>query len=138
MQDNTFLGRGWSFPPRFDFVRNAVVMVEEDEDIAESLRLILSTMQGERIMDPKFGSTLATFVFDSIDSLFINRIKDSIRTAILHHEPRVTLDEITVNTTQASEGVVYATLFYTIRKINVRSNMVYPFYFKEGTNIQHP
>jgi uncharacterized protein len=137
MQDNTFLGRGWSFPPRFDFVRNTVMMVEEDEDIVESLRLILSTTQGERIMDPKFGSTLTTFVFDSIDSLFINRIKDSIRTAVLHHEPRVTLDNIAVNTAHASEGFVYVTLFYTVRKINVRSNMVYPFYFKEGTNIQH-
>lgn len=137
MQDNTFLGRGWSFPPRFDLVRRTVVMVEEDEDIAESLRLILSTTQGERIMDPKFGSTLSAFVFDSIDSLFINRIKDSIRTAVLHHEPRITLDNIAVNTTQAAKGVVYITLFYTIRKINVRSNMVYPFYFKEGTNLQH-
>ena len=135
MKDNTFLGRGWGFPPRFDVVNNKTVMAEEDEDIRESLRIILSTAQGERIMDPKFGCALSTLIFDNIDSILINRIKDSIRMAVLNYEPRVTLDAIRVDTSNAFEGIVHVTLEYTVRKINVRSNIVYPFYFKEGTNI---
>jgi phage baseplate assembly protein W len=135
MNDNTFLGRGWSFPPRFDLENNTAVMVEEDEDIRESLRLILSTSQGERIMNPKFGCILSSLIFDSIDSILINRITDTIRTAILNFEPRVTLDKVVVDVSKSYEGVVNVTLEYTIRKINVRSNIVYPFYFKEGTNI---
>jgi uncharacterized protein len=135
MEDNTFLGRGWGFPPRFDVVNNMTVMAEEDEDIRESLRIILSTAQGERIMNPKFGCGLSSLIFDSIDSILINRIKDSIRMAVLNYEPRVTLDTILVDTSPSYEGVVQVTLEYTIRKVNVRSNIVYPFYFKEGTNI---
>lgn len=116
---------------------NVAVMVEEEEDIRESLRIILSTAPGERIMSPKFGCPLSSFIFDSIDSLFINRVTDSIRTAVLNFEPRVTLEAVKVDTTQAFEGLVYITLDYTVRKINVRSNIVYPFYFKEGTNVHN-
>lgn len=134
---NLFLGRGWAFPPRFDFEKNTPQMVEEEEDIRESLRIILSTARGERWMNPKFGCDLSSLVFDSIDSLLINRIKDAIGTAILNFEPRITLNEIDVDVSKGFDGMIVIALDYTIRKINVRSNIVYPFYFREGTNIQH-
>ncbi len=134
---NLFLGRGWAFPPRFDFDNNTPVMVSEEEDIRESLRIIFSTMQGERYMNPKFGCELSSLIFDNIDSTLINRIKDSVTTAILNYEPRITLDNIHVNVLSGFEGRIDVEIDYTIRKINVRSNIVYPFYFKEGTNIHN-
>lgn len=137
LSGNTFLGRGWSFPPRFDMINNMTYMVEEEDDIRESLRIILSTAPGERIMNPKFGCGLSSLIFDSIDSLFINRITDSVRTAVLNYEPRVTLESVRVDTSGAYDGHVHVMLDYTIRKINVRSNIVYPFYFKEGTHIHN-
>lgn len=132
-----FLGRGWAFPPRFDFEKNTPVMVAEEEDIRESLRIIFSTSQGERYMNPKFGCELSTLVFENIDSNLINRIKDSITTAILNFEPRITLDNIVIEVPSGVEGRIDVLLEYTIRKINVRTNIVYPFYFKEGTNVQN-
>jgi phage baseplate assembly protein W len=135
LSENTFLGRGWSFPPRFDLVNNAAVMVEEEDDIRESLRIILSTAPGERIMNPKFGCALTSFIFDSIDSILVNRITDSVRMAVLNFEPRITLDSVKVDRSMAHEGLVHVILEYTVRKINVRSNIVYPFYFKEGTSV---
>ncbi len=138
MEDtNLFLGRGWAFPPRFDFEKNTPVMVSEEEDIRESLRIILSTARGERIMNPKFGCELSSLVFDRIDSILLNRIKDSVSSAILNFEPRITLENIQIEVSNAFEGRVDLHLDYTIRKINVRTNIVYPFYFKEGTNVQN-
>jgi uncharacterized protein len=138
MEDtNLFLGRGWAFPPRFDFEKNTPVMVSEEEDICESLRVILSTAQGERIMNPKFGCELSSLIFDRIDSILLNRIKDSVSSAILNFEPRITLENIQIEVANAFEGRVDLHLDYTIRKINVRTNIVYPFYFKEGTNVQN-
>jgi len=138
IHDNTFLGRGWSFPPRFDTENHQVVMVEEEADIRESLRLIMATAPGERIMNPKFGCGLTAYIFDSLDSLLINRIADSIRYAVLNFEPRVTLNDIRFDLTESfDKGVVRVTLDYTIRIINVRTNIVYPFYIKEGTNVHH-
>jgi phage baseplate assembly protein W len=88
-------------------------------------------------MSPKFGCALSSLIFDSIDSILINRITDSVRTAVLNYEPRVTLENVKVDTSGAYEGLVHLILEYTIRKINVRSNIVYPFYFKEGTHIHN-
>lgn len=133
--ENSFLGRGWAFPPSFDTKSKKSVMAEEDEDIRQSLFIILSTTPGERIMNPKFGCDLASCVFDNVDSLAINRMKDLIRTAILNYEPRITLHEVVVDTRDSFEGIVNIYLDYTIRKINVRTNIVYPFYLKEGTNV---
>lgn len=133
--ENSFLGRGWAFPPAFDPKSRKSVMAEEEEDIRQSLFIILSTTPGERIMNPKFGCDLISSVFDNIDSLAINRMKDQIRTAILNYEPRITLHEVLIDTRQSFEGVVHITMEYTIRKINVRTNIVYPFYLKEGTNV---
>lgn len=110
-------------------------MVEEEEDIRQSLLLIISTAPGERIMNPKFGCDLTTTIFNNITSLAINRMKDLVRTAILNYEPRITLHEVRIDASQAWEGVVHINLDYTIRKINVRTNIVYPFYLKEGTNV---
>jgi phage baseplate assembly protein W len=138
MEDESlFLGTGWAFPPRFDFEKNTAVMVSEEEDIRESLRIIFSTALGERYMNPKFGSGLSALIFDGIDSIFLNRLKDYITSAILNFEPRITLDEINVEVVSIYEGKIDVHIYYTIRKINVRTNIVYPFYFKEGTNIEN-
>ncbi|GAB7202250.1 hypothetical protein [Dickeya oryzae] len=50
--DNAFLGTGWGFPPQFDTATHSIGMVSGDEDIRQSLALLLSTRPGERIMAP--------------------------------------------------------------------------------------
>ncbi len=137
MESNeSFLGRGWRFPPTFDPRTKSSEMVEEGKDITQSLLIILSTIPGERIMNPKFGCDLMGTIFDSIDSLVINRIKDLVSAAVLNYEPRITLHEVIVNVLNAYEGKIEVELDYTIRKINIRTNIVYPFYIIEGTNVK--
>ncbi|MGC7532208.1 GPW/gp25 family protein, partial [Pandoraea pneumonica] len=66
--DKSFLGTGWAFPPRFgdsaDIGRTQ--MVEAEADIRESLGIILSTVPGERIMQPTFGCGIKAYVFEEI------------------------------------------------------------------------
>ena len=132
-QDSSFLGKGWSFPPRFNPAGRGVDMVAEEEDIRESLRILFSTAPGERVMHPSYGCGLKRMVFESITETVQTEIKDLIERAILFFEPRITLDRIELDATEIFEGKLLILLEYTIRTINVRSNMVYPFYFQEGT-----
>ncbi len=134
--DKAFLGTGWAFPPEFGPNARQVKMVSREADIKESLRILLSTSPGERVMQPTFGCGLRPRVFDSINQSTISLISDIIRRAILFFEPRITLDTIRVDTQQQYEGVLNIFLEYTIRSTNNRNNMVYPFYFKEGTDIK--
>lgn len=135
-QEKSFLGRGWAFPPRFNNQTQAAEMVSDELDIEESLFLLLSTTPGERVMRPSYGCDLQSMVFEQIDLTTISRIKDLIAYAILHFEPRITLEDIKVDTRDHLEGVIRIHLEYTIRTINVRTNIVYPYYFIEGTNIR--
>ena len=56
--DKSFLGTGWNFPPTFRREWYGVEMVSEEEDVKSSIRIILSTIPGQRIMLPNFGCNL--------------------------------------------------------------------------------
>ncbi|MGK0365692.1 MAG: phage baseplate assembly protein W [Saprospiraceae bacterium] len=129
----SFLGKGWSFPVEFSGKTKKVVMVSDEEDIAQSLFLLLSTMPGERVTNPHYGCRLHNMTFENIDSSVEYQMRDAIRTSVLFFEPRISLDEIKIDTGRELDGIVYITLFYTIRKVNIRSNIVYPFYLLEGS-----
>ena len=133
--DKTFLGTGWSFPPEFQGQAKAVKMVSDEEDIRHSLWILLSTAPGERTMQPAYGCGLRTLVFESISASVCTEMQDMIERAILFFEPRITLDRIVVCSERITQGLIEIELTYTIRTTNTRSNMVYPFYFLEGTNL---
>lgn len=136
-KENEFLGRGWSFPPSFDISAKGVEMVEGKEDIEQSLKILLSTTIGERIMQPKYGCNLQDYQFDPINSSFVGLLKDTVSDAILYFEPRIKVDNISVsadNSLSALEGKVIIKITYYIRSTNSRFNFVYDFYRTEGFN----
>lgn len=134
--DKTFLGKGWGFPPEFGRRAKSARMVAAEEDIDESLRILLATAPGERVMQPAYGCGLKLHVFENIDESSITLIRDTIRRAVLFFEPRITLEDIEMDASDAVEGVLRIKLVYVVRTTNSRSNMVYPFYFQEGTNVR--
>lgn len=133
--DNSFLGSGWGFPPDFDKNSGTVRLVSGEEDIKESLHVLMATKPNERVMQSAYGCGLRSLVFENIDSSAITLIKETIKRAVIFFESRIDLEDIEVDETRAYEGVLLINLIYTIRTTNTRTNMVYPFYFQEGTNI---
>ncbi|MFT5321960.1 MAG: phage baseplate assembly protein W [Pseudohongiellaceae bacterium] len=136
-EDNSFLGRGWSFPPQFE-KNNGVLelqMVSLEADIKESLAILLATAPGERVMQPTFGCGLKGVAFESIDESVITELKDLIERSILFFETRISLDEITIDTDEIYDGLIRIHIEYTITSTNTRNNIVYPFYFQEGTEV---
>jgi hypothetical protein len=136
MIGKSFLGRGWGFPIEFDPVSKAVRMVSDEDDIEESLRILFSTRPGERVMQPAYGCALHALVFEVINERTLSEIREAIERAVLFFEPRIRLDGIVVDTEQVYEGLLRIRVDYTIRSTNTRSNVVYPFYFREGTNVR--
>lgn len=134
-QNVSFLGTGWNFPPEFS-KRGNVIMVSAEEDIRQSLLILLSTSPGERVMQPTFGCGLKTQVYENINESTVTILKDLIARAILFYEPRVILENIVTDISDAYEGKLNFTIFYTIISTNTRHNIVYPFYLREGTDVQ--
>ncbi len=131
----TFLGIGWKFPPEFDRQTKSVTLVSEEQDIKESLFILMSTRPGERVLQPEYGCDLSVLNFESINEGLINRASEIIHDAVLHFEPRIILDDVFVSTKNMYDGVLEISLEYSIRKTNKRNNIVYPYYLLEGTDV---
>lgn len=132
---NAFLGRGWSFPPSFDRINNGNQMVSDLTDIEESIRIILGTTPGERIMQPKFGCHIKQMVFEQISANLIAKVNHLISHALLNFEPRIKFLQANFLDDINGEGVVHIRIEYSIITTNTRHNIVYPFYIAEGTNV---
>ena len=130
-----FLGRGWSFPPTFNRALAGVDMREQEADITDSLAILLTTVPGERVMLPEYGCNLDELVFESLDTTTKTLLTDKIESAILYHEPRIDIENVRLDTARELEGVVLIELTYRIRTTNSRFNFVFPFYIREGTDI---
>ena len=133
--DSKFLGTGWGFPPSFDWRTKHAVMVSQEQDIEESLRILLSTVPGERVMQPTYGCGLKRMVFETISESTVTELKDIVAKAVLFFEVRITLDAVQVDIEELYGGVLRLRLDYTVRTTNTRHNMVYPLYLQEGTGL---
>lgn len=130
-KDDSFLGCGWAFPVDFGGGVNPTSMVAKEEDIRQSLQIILSTRIGERIMRPDFGIDLHSMVYHNMDLTARTQLRAAIEKAILYWEPRIMLTNVTFDMSEDRNGILYILLEYTIRQTNARANMVYPFYYEE-------
>ena len=131
----SFLGTGWSFPPTFTKSSVEVEMLSDEADIQSSLEILLSTRRGERVMQHKYGCNLDEMVFEPLTTTFKTYIRDMITTAILYYEPRIEAKKIELDDSRESEGVILVIIEYVVRSTNSRFNFVYPFYKKEGTQV---
>lgn len=129
--DNSFLGKGWSFPLQFDKAAGNVKMIRDEEDIQNSLLVLLSTRVGERIMQPAYGCNMDVLLFEPINESLISYIKDLVFTAIYYFEPRIDPENVKLEAAE-TEGTILVTVEYKIRSTNSRHNLVFPFYLDEG------
>ncbi len=131
----SFLGTGWAFPPQFLDSLGGVKMSSDEEDIRESIYILLTTTPGERVMNPAYGCDLHSQVFQNITANTLTAIEDMISTAILMFEPRVRVEAINIDTSMQIEGRLNIELIYEIKGVNSRKNLVYPFYLAEANDM---
>jgi phage baseplate assembly protein W len=110
-------------------------MISDEDDIRSSLRILLSTTVGERRMQPRYGCNVERLVFEPADLTMQAYLKDLVKIAILYFEPRIILDDLTLEA-QPFDGLILLTVTYTIARTNTRFNFVYPFYLTDGTEIR--
>ncbi|MBU8974532.1 MULTISPECIES: GPW/gp25 family protein [unclassified Lysobacter] len=131
-EQKAFLGRGWAWPVALDPRTGRVASVAYEEDIRQSMRIILQTAPGERVMRPNFGCGIHELVFEAIDSMTLQRIRSTVEEALRRCEARIDVLAVEVDETQAREGTLLVAIEYRVRKTNQTGNLVFPFYFREG------
>jgi phage baseplate assembly protein W len=121
------IGSGLAFPLQVDR-RGGIALARDEQDIDQAIQLILGTAPGERPMRPEFGCGVHDFVFDSIDATTVGRMEDAIREALDRWEPRIQVQSVGFDLSNADNGVLTIDIGYTVRATNTERNLVYPFY----------
>ncbi|MGG1635318.1 GPW/gp25 family protein [Paenibacillus sp. NRS-1760] len=129
----SFLGKGWKFPVQVDATTGRIRMAEGEDDIEESIRIIIRTSKGERLMRPDFGCGLRNFVFGTTDETSLRLIASDVQEAIRIWEPRVKDVEVEVKPDRQNNGRVLMSVSYAVRSTNNLFNQVFPFYLEEGS-----
>ena len=123
----SFVGRGFSFPMRVD-QDGSIRLTRGTENLDASVRVILSTAPGERLMRPQFGCRIWDLLFEPVNFNTLGLMDQAVRDAILQWEPRVDVTEVECAPDPQDPYLVHIRIAYRVRDTNDRRNLVYPFY----------
>ena len=130
--EKAFLGVGWAFPPYLDVTRVPATVAYE-EDIRQSIMIIMGTEPGERIMRPDFGAGLNRFVFEPANTTTMALVQTRVHDALVDWEPRIEVQAVKVTVDANERNLLLIETTYRVRATNTLHNLVYPFYLQEAT-----
>jgi phage baseplate assembly protein W len=105
-------------------------LINGEDNVAQSIEMILSTALGERQMRFDFGSSLPQMIFAPITSSTLVEIEESARQALINWERRIVVKSVSAEVDADVESKVNLTITYDIPRTNTRGNLVFPFYLQ--------
>jgi phage baseplate assembly protein W len=135
VSEGDFRGSGWRFPiqPGAD---GSLGYIGLDDNVAQSVKCMLRTRAGERLMRPEFGTTAPSMVFDADSEQNLFRLEQALSDAVRRWEPRVEVDQVHAERDPAGEGCVTVTVTYRILRTNTVRNLVFPYYLQSGAAVE--
>ena len=127
IRDRDFLGQGLAFPLQFN-PRGQIALAAGERDIEQAIRLILSTMPGERVMRPNFGCRAWELVFEPISSETGSLMGHYVTEALSFWEPRIDVGKVEAFRDPADDGVLLVDIQYTVKATHDPRSIVYPFF----------
>ncbi len=98
---------------RIDTSQNPIIVTDEDS-IRQSIKTILSTYPGERIMLPEFGSTLKRLLFEPMSQFTADTIQTEIESSIRRWENRAYISSVDVIADEDNNSYEISIDFITI------------------------
>lgn len=130
-QDNrTYIGNGLNFPLRVD-ARGQIALVTGNEDIEQSIRIILGTRPGERVMRPTFGCRAYELIFEPISASTATLMQEYVYEALRMWEPRIEVADVNIEAEAGTQGVLLAIVEYIVKSTHDTRSIVYPFFIAE-------
>ncbi|MEG4069221.1 GPW/gp25 family protein [Microcoleus sp. Pol11C2] len=125
--DSNFLGVGWTSPVRLDG-KGQIQLAKYEEAVRQSIRMVLSTARGERLMRPDFGCSLHDLVFSTNSAAAIGQVISAVQESLIQWEPRIDVLDVTAIPDAEEPNRLLIDIRYLVRTTNNRFNLVYPFY----------
>ena len=125
--DANFVGRGFSWPLTVDHT-GSIKLTNTVEDIDRSMRIVLTTAPGERVMRSRFGCAIWDLLFEPVTPNLLGLIAEAVFDALGQWEPRVEVDDVQPVPDERDSALVRVNISYRVRSTNDRRNLVFPFY----------
>lgn len=106
-------GRGIAFPPRIT-ADGHLAWSSGEQNVRESIRIILLTAERERLRLPDFGGGLSRFLFEPNTATTRQVIGDRIQRALTEWEPRIRVESVTVDPDPDDPEAAIATITYRL------------------------
>ncbi len=126
-RNKEFLGQGLAFPLQVN-ARGGIALVSGERDIEQSIRIILGTRPGERIMRPEFGCRAYELLFEPRNAATETLMQRYVDEAIRRWEPRIEVQAVNVFTDTDFDGALFVEISYIIRATHNERSIVYPFF----------
>jgi uncharacterized protein len=128
MSDLTdFRGSGWRFP-LVPGAGGGFGYVSGEDNITQSLLILLQTVVGERVMRADFGTAVPEMLFDADSDQNLHRLQDVVGDAIRQWEPRIALESVEARRVPGQETEVEVEVVFSILASNTKGNLVFPYY----------
>ena len=122
-----FLGQGFAYPLQTS-PRGGIALAAGVQDIEQSIRIILETAPGERVMRPEFGCRIHELVFAPRNAATEGLLIYYIEEALGRWEPRIEIEQIEVLPVVGRDSALEVTIHYRIKATHDERSIVYPFY----------
>lgn len=113
MRKQNLFGQGMAFPPRVG-VDGRLAQSEGEENVRESIRLILLTEPGERLLREDFGCGLRRFLFEPNTVTTRQLIGERIKQSLARWEPRVIIDEVLVEADEENPRLIGINIMFRL------------------------
>ncbi len=124
---SSFGGSGWAYPPRPNG-RGGIALASDDDKIAQSIFITLSTPLGQRVMRPTFGSRLHELVFAPSNPETLGLAELYVKEALEFWEPRIELTQINADVDPSNPHTLLINVQYRVKATHDERSLVYPFY----------
>jgi hypothetical protein len=94
-----------------------------EESVRQSIKIILQTNPGERVMQPGYGGGLERYLHESNTLTTRRRIRDLITTSLERWESRILLDRVDVWEVEQRPDTVRIEIVYRLRRTNRAQQM---------------
>jgi uncharacterized protein len=129
-RNREFLGQGLAFPLQFS-PRGEIALATGDNDIEQSITIILGTVPGERVMRPRFGCRAWELLFSPNEAVTQSLMSEYVREALEMWEPRVAVRDVVAYRDPDRDGAMLVDIAYEIKTTHDVRSIVYPFYIAD-------
>lgn len=103
-------------PICFNEIKGETSTNELHKSIQQSIRLILTTVKGELLGDPEFGSDFMKNIYETNSEIRQLIIDENIRSSIAKYENRIIIENITY--TELDSDTLSIVILYKLKQLN--------------------